>query len=92
MLCYKLYVPLGYPEVVFQLEDKLIENFGGYTKYFACGAYENGVDAVTHEQVLVYEMVSSEPFDMNDIAKYVKDTMKQECVLFTVSKQENYFV
>jgi hypothetical protein len=92
MLCYKLYVPLGYPEVQWELENRLLAGFSGYTKYFTYGAYVNLYGDTIGEQVLVYEMVSSKPFDMNDIAKYIKDTMKQECVLFTVSKQENYFV
>ncbi len=74
--------------------ETLSREFGGATTYDGNGYYRNGLGVLVLEPVTIVETITEEePTDiLRNIADYVKLTLRQECVLFSVQPIRSEFV
>lgn len=74
--------------------ETLSREYGGCTTYDGDGYYKDDDGVLVVEPVTVVEVIAEEnPTEvLRNIADYVKKTLKQECVLFTVQPLYSKFV
>jgi hypothetical protein len=69
------------------LEEKIVEYFGGFSRYYVHGRYKDFAEEV----VLVYRILAStfgpnHREQTNEIAGYVKEHWRQDSVLWTLTE------
>ena len=98
-LRFKIYFPsqdkdgnsTDFSETMMKIQQKLIQDFGGFTMYEATG-YWKGKEIVV-ERVLIFEVYTDEVTEtyLRVLASTIKTELNQASVMFTINN-EAYFV
>jgi len=96
---FKIYFPsqdkdgnsTDFSETMMKIQQKLIQDFGGFTMYEATG-YWKGKEIVC-ERVLIFEVYTDEVTEtyLRVLASVIKTELNQASVMFTINN-EAYFV
>lgn len=90
----EFFMPLGHTTANAQLQDALLQRFGGFTAYPGTGAWLSAEKCAVVEPVEVLTVYAQDEHKVIDFlqeqAKRYGYAAKQECVLFVVDGKTNF--